>query len=403
MSFLHTSRFRLIAVIWVACLFYMLFQGGKLSFMLFTGFTAIVLYLYTVSKSGISGIQITRSIPQIDNERITAGSSVDIHMRFHIPGIIPIPYVLVADRLQRRNGEEQTFESSFVPDWRRRGELTLTTPPLARGRYTFGETSCAVEDIFGFYQYSKNIHVPLSFTVYPQKAPISDWFDLDQLFRGRHVNSINSEVQRETTQFNGIREYIHGDPLSRIHWNASARTGTWKSKEYEKESLPRMLIVLDTASHYQSREQFETAVSTAASLLDYAQRTDLPIGLLTTEPDDYWLSPGRGKVMYEKLLNRLIDIEPGGNLPLEQVLQRHRRELDGRLFLAFITARSDAPFLQIVRSCKMYGAKSSVIQIAPAPNPEIESWQKELRTIGIPSYRIGSIFELPGKLGGGWR
>ena len=152
------------------------------------------------------------------------------------------------------------------------------------------------------------------------------------------MNSINSEVQRETTQFNGIREYIHGDPLSRIHWNASARTGTWKSKEYEKESLPRMLIVLDTASHYQSREQFETAVSTAASLLDYAQRTDLPIGLLTTEPDDYWLSPGRGKVMYEKLLNRLIDIEPAAICRWSKCCKDTALELDGRLFLAFITA-----------------------------------------------------------------
>ena len=134
MSFLRTSRFRLVASIWIACLFYMLFQGGKLSFLLFTGFTAIVLYLFTVSKSGISAVQVTRSITAAHNEQIPAGSQVDIHLHFHIPGIIPIPYVLVVDRLRRHNGKEESFETSFVPDWKRRGVVKITTPPLARGR-----------------------------------------------------------------------------------------------------------------------------------------------------------------------------------------------------------------------------------------------------------------------------
>jgi uncharacterized protein (DUF58 family) len=162
MSFLQTSRFKLIAFIWGASLLFLLFQGGRLSFLLFTGFSAIVLYLYLVSKSGISGVQITRSIPALADERITAGTPVEIHLKFHVPGFIPIPYVLVTDRLQRHKGKETTYETSFVPDWRRRGEVKIITPPLVRGRYSFRETSCAVEDIFGLYQYSKNVEVPYS-------------------------------------------------------------------------------------------------------------------------------------------------------------------------------------------------------------------------------------------------
>ena len=70
MLFLRTSRFRLIAFIWAACLCYMLFQGGKLSFLLFSGFTAIVIYLFTVSKSGISAVQMSRSITAVIMEQI---------------------------------------------------------------------------------------------------------------------------------------------------------------------------------------------------------------------------------------------------------------------------------------------------------------------------------------------
>jgi len=400
MSFLHTSRFRLIASVWGASLLYLLFQGGRLSFLLFTGFTAIVIYLILVSKSGIGRTQITRQIPSMTGERITSGSEVEIHLDFYIPGFMPIPYVLVTERLLRHNGKETVFETSFVPDWKRRGELTITTPPLSRGRYSFREISCAVEDIFGLYQYRKDFQVPYTFTVYPQKVLIKDWRDFNLMYRGRHLNSINSEVQRETTQFNGIREYIHGDPLSRIHWNASARTGTWKSKEYEKESLPRMVVVLDCAAEYRSREHFETAVSTAASLLEYGQSTDLPVGFLTNEAEPYFAAPQRSRVQYEAILNRLIDVEANGTAPIEQIVQARQRDLDNRLFLVFITTRSDGTLHHMLRWNRMKGIQSSVIQIGTTSRPGLMDWQKEIYATGIPSYRIGSVTELPAVLGG---
>lgn len=401
MGILKTSRFRLIAGIWISSLLFLLFQGGRLSFLLFTGFSAIVVYLYLVSRSGISGTQVTRRIPVLEGERITAGASVDIFLNFHIPGFIPIPYVLVTDRLQRIKGQEITFEASFVPDWKRRGEVKITTKPLPRGRYTFGETSCAVEDIFGLYQYAKQVQAPLNFTVYPQIVRLAQWHDFNQMYRGKHLNSINSEVQRETTQFNGVREYIHGDPLSRIHWNASARTGTWKSKEYEKESLPRMMIALDSAAEYSKQSQFETAVSTAASLLHYAQHSDLPIGLMTTKSTTSWMPPQRGKVQYERLLNQLIDVEVGGETNMEQILQARQKELDNRLFLVFITTREDASFHQMLRWCRVRGIQCSVIQITDHLKPDVQAWQREILASGVPAYRIGAISELPVVLGGG--
>lgn len=401
MELLQTSRFRLIALIWLCSLLFLLFQGGRLSFMLFTGFSSIVLYLYLVSKSGISGTQMTRSMPLAAGERITAGTSAEVHLKFHIPGFMPIPYVLVTERLRRRRGSETTYEVSFVPDWRRRGEVRITTPPLQRGRYSFGVTSCSVEDIFGLYRYTKNIEVPMSFTVFPQKVRIKEWQDFNQMYLGRHLNSISSEVQRETTQFNGVREYIYGDPLSRIHWNASARTGTWKSKEYEKEALPRMLVVLDCAAEYKGRAHFETAVSAAASVLDYGLHSDLPVGLMTNEAAVYWAAPKRGKVHYEQLLNRLIDVEADGEMPLEQMMQTRKLELDSRLFLVFITPREDTSFLQFLRWCKMKGMQSSMLQITPEPGRQAANWQKELITSGILSYRIGALQELPAALGGG--
>ncbi|RIE04152.1 DUF58 domain-containing protein [Cohnella faecalis] len=72
------------------------------------------------------------------------------------------------------------------------------------------------------------------------------------------------------------------DRFSRIHWNATAKTGQWKSKEYEREALPRVVFVLDrNAASYRTPELFELALSTAASLVELSQQKGMQIGFVS--------------------------------------------------------------------------------------------------------------------------
>ncbi|MGF9936261.1 DUF58 domain-containing protein, partial [Paenibacillus ehimensis] len=48
-------------------------------------------------------------------------------------------------------------------------------------------------------------------------------------------------------QVSGTRPYAPGDPLRRIHWRSSARTGELRAKETELPAAGRQLIVLDAA------------------------------------------------------------------------------------------------------------------------------------------------------------
>jgi uncharacterized protein (DUF58 family) len=43
----------------------------------------------------------------------------------------------------------------------------------------------------------------------------------------------------------GVREYAHGDSLSRIHWKSTARRGRLISKEFELDPMSDVWIVLD--------------------------------------------------------------------------------------------------------------------------------------------------------------
>lgn len=67
--------------------------------------------------------------------------------------------------------------------------------------------------------------------------------------------------------FHALREYQPGDDRRFIHWRSSAKTGTFMVRQFEETRRSRMMVLLDLAADaYESPEDFELAVSAAASL-----------------------------------------------------------------------------------------------------------------------------------------
>lgn len=77
--------------------------------------------------------------------------------------------------------------------------------------------------------------------------------------------------------------------MNRVHWRATARTGTLHSKVYEPSTVAGLTLLLDfhQASHPQKDEPFrsELAVTTAASLIHAVYEMGQQIGLMTNGRD----------------------------------------------------------------------------------------------------------------------
>jgi uncharacterized protein (DUF58 family) len=334
------------AVLYLCSLFYLLFQGGKTSLMLFVMLNALIVYLLFGRWSGIRSVHGTRTIilPNAEGAMLTAGMRLQVKLNIQIPGAWPLPYVIVRDHLVRTvSGETQIYETSFVPDYRRRGEIIYETAPLRRGRYRFQTTECSTRDIFGLFEHQGEFAETVDLQVLPRMIAIKDWQMLKRSQRGVYQQTYTSKWAKETTQIDGVREYIHGDRLSRIHWNATAKTGQWKSKEFEREALPRIVILLDCQTEaYASSSQFEVAVSAAASVLEFVRMQGMPIGFVSAGKQQVWLGAGRSPVMQETVLQHLVDVEADGSIPIRHWIAQVAERFEPGVQVVVISPRADA-------------------------------------------------------------
>ncbi|MCX2947506.1 DUF58 domain-containing protein [Lentzea sp. NEAU-D7] len=93
----------------------------------------------------------------------------------------------------------------------------------------------------------------------------------------------DERVERGGTDLVGLREYVPGDDLRRLHWATSARTGTLMIREDADPARPHLAVLLDdNASSYAEEQRFEEAVEVAASLVTSALEQGHPVRLLTS-------------------------------------------------------------------------------------------------------------------------
>lgn len=359
-----------VAACFVGSLLFALFQGGKLAYMLLMIVSVLCLYLVLGRWSGITSVKGARTL-ESGRGSYVAGSSIRVRLQAHIPGFWPVPYVIVNETIVGHQGDHYPFEMTFVPDWKRRGEIVYTTPPLSRGFYRFNETICMTEDIFGLFQHEGKLRIDDTFSVLPKTVPIREWAQLTRLIRGAHDHTVTTKALRETTQINGVREYVYGDRISRIHWNATARTGTWKSKEFERETLPKTIVVLDRQSEgYRHRDDFELAVSAAASIFQYGGARHIALGLISIGKTVTYMEASKSELHHRKIQEHLIGVMADGHLPPEQVIQGYMDRLVKGSFVVFISPRTVQQMSRAVQLLKSRQLNVCHLWIRPNASPD---------------------------------
>ncbi|MFC5703720.1 DUF58 domain-containing protein [Cohnella faecalis] len=395
-------------LLYVSSLLYLLFQGGKTSLMLFAILNVLGFYLLLGRWSGIGGVAGDRLVDSAGVSLLTAGNQLKVKLRMQVPGIWPIPYIIVRDKLVRTSGgESQVYELSFVPDYRRRGEVSYETAPLRRGRYRFQTTECSTRDIFGLFEHRGSFEQQADVTVMPRIIELKEWRLFRRSDRGMFQQTYSSRWAKETTQIDGVREYIHGDRFSRIHWNATAKTGQWKSKEYEREALPRVVFVLDrNAASYRTPELFELALSTAASLVELSQQKGMQIGFVSAGRIASYFGSGHARVSREEVLHHLVDAEADGSEKLGDIIGQIIERYEPGIQIILISPFKEDKTLASLSSLESRRMVPCLIHVAeqvemPDEQNRLRLWRQISRSKQWDWFSVKKLDDLPRVLGVG--
>jgi uncharacterized protein (DUF58 family) len=168
----------------------------------------------------------------------------------------------------------------LAPGERMRVEYRI--PTARRGVLQVGPLELRRRGLAGLADARTVVGDPVSVRVVPRVLPVRG---LPTGVRRGHVGA-DERVERGGTDLVGLREYVPGDDLRRLHWATSARTGTLMVREDADPARPHLAVILDDrSSSYPDPDGFEDAVELAASLLTAAMSAGHPVRLLSGSLD----------------------------------------------------------------------------------------------------------------------
>jgi uncharacterized protein (DUF58 family) len=174
----------------------------------------------------------------------------------------------------------------------------------------------------------------------------------------------------DSQEFIGLREYRPGDSPRHIDWAAWARSGEPVVKEYQDEYFSRQALILDSFVPLVRREDFEAAVSVAASFVEPLQGNDSLLDLMFVADRAYTMTSGRGLLTSTALLEVLACVEPqpaGDFATLSQAAINHVPVLSAVLCVLLSWDRQRQNFVQQLRT---FGLPVRVLIVSSLERPE---------------------------------
>lgn len=294
--------------------------------------------------------------------RVHAGSPcrVDLQLRNRAPW--PSPVLELRDEVSGTRGVELLVSPL------RRGEATTAVyrlPTDRRGIVKVGPLQLTVGDPFGLMSLRTTGDRDASLMVYPR---------IDNLSALNRSAGNNLEKHRRYRrqlapagdEFYGLREYVRGDDLRRIHWPSSARNDELMVRQDEVPWHGRVTILLDTRDDSRPAAIFEEMVSAAASLVVAGHEQGDQVRLTTTSGLD--TGYGAGDHHLARQLEALAVVQPGA-AEISSSIERLRSTSPGGAIVAVLARTGQIEGNALVPLASSFGQRVLVLFTDGSPIP----------------------------------
>ena len=237
------------------------------------------------------------------------------------------------------------------------------TPAQRRGLYQLGPVTVTSSDPFGFFRMSRTFGERIEVLVYPNAPELPSLHVPPASLPGD--GRFRRRTQNVTPNVSGLRSYEPGDSFSRVHWPATARTGTLMVKLFELDPVSDIWVLLDLEQAVHAGEgddgTEEAAVMVAASVARYFVAANRSVGLLSFDDDLRIDEPNRGGNHYTRILESLALARAVGEVSLAQLLLEESRK---------------------------FGRHTTVIAVTPSPR---DDWALALMSLASRGVKVAAV------------
>ena len=262
--------------------------------------------------------------------RAFIGETISVRIELENRKMLPLPWYewrfALGEQIPCR---DETLSASAAPGsswvtrqgalgWYENHSWTFQIQPLERGFHALGPSTIRSADLLGIFPGIKENNDTQHITVFPRVCRMEEiGLPADRplgLVRGRN------KLFEDPLRITGLREYRPGDPLRRIDWKATARSGDLQSRLYEPSATQQLylLVNIDTMEHAWEgylRDELERTVSAAASIATWAAGNRFAVGLLANgaypnADRPIRLAPSRSRDQITRILEALAVIQP---------------------------------------------------------------------------------------------
>ncbi|HOF87070.1 MAG TPA: DUF58 domain-containing protein [Armatimonadota bacterium] len=244
-----------------------------------------------------------------------------------------------------------------------------------RGLYRLGPLTVHAYDPLGLVYLPSTLPGQHEVIVYPQPIPFPE------LMLGGAGGRQTMEVRPvgragESADFHGIRPYVQGDDLRRVHWKATAHTGKLAIKEYEYRHSGAVQVILDLqAGVYLGEGEYaslETAITLAASILDHVLQAGNQAGLFATGGNVTTLPPESGQRQRHRALEALALAKDDGPTGIAKALTSGAIPLSRRCTTIVITPTVDTSVVGALLALRGRAAQVMLVLLDARTYHEVE-------------------------------
>jgi len=344
--------------------------------MVYLGATVIILsgFWTLISLRGVSVSRLARSLRANVGDIFEEYFEVDntsriMRLWIEVSNRSEIPFAAGSRILTRIGGREKRSYSA-------------RTWLIKRGAYPLGPTVISSGDPFGIFRRSREFASTESLLVLPKITPIEQFPAIAGLLPGG--KAIREKSQDITPHASGVREYVTGDPLKRIHWASTARKDALMVKEFERDPQQQIWIFLDVYKPIQYElpytppevpdwlfgrhpdikvppSSLEYGVSISASLAHYFLNQRRAVGFVSAGQVFTVIQADRSERQEFKILETLAFVKGDGNMPLAALVDAELMQMSSGSSAILITSSTNPDTLLAARNLQRRNLHPTVI------------------------------------------